>query len=379
MSPPTSLSTLIQHKALASASTATVAAELVNGQQTPDALFHGTLKRFDKAAAASGHAQAFGWIKATYPEAIEYAGQKQATEGAIVIATFMFAPGFIAAILGISWLLITAKSLWFSWVMFPPVLGVMFLLLLWITLFPLRHVWRTPRDLPIIFDRANRRVYRMARQVEPGLKGLVKPWPVKALAYEWDLIDAEHNSELVGSPNTARRLHRLVFRVRKSADDPTVIDSFEIGNGMAQGEEMVAPMYEHIRRFMEEAGPHLPHPDEPLDERTADKPTWWQACGRAGPWGDSYLKWWREDKFMSVLHHVIVAFSLFIYTAVWFKADHFEWWHWVIGFGFAWISLSMVWGQGTGIWLMAHTSYLLDWPRAVHEAIGKPTRKGDGW
>ena len=167
-----------------------------------------------------------------------------------------------------------------------------------------------------------------------------------------------------------------MFRVRKSADDPTIIDSFEIGNGMAQGEEMIAPMYEHIRRFMEEQGPHLPHPDEPLDERIIDKPTWWQACGRAGPWGDSYLKWWRQDMFMSVLHHVLVGMSLGI---LYLFSTHGSEWVDVFALGFAWISLSMVWGQGTGIWLMAHTSYLLDWPRAVHEAIGQPTRKGTGW
>lgn len=375
MSPLRSLPDLIQHEALAKAATTTGAAARSDDDRAPDAILHGTLRRFDKTTNASVTAQAFGWIKATYSEAIEYAGQKHDLEGMILVGTFMFFPGGLTGV---------GMALFSIFKLNVPSAGLFILLIAlpftyWITLFPLRHVWRTPRDLPIIFDRANRRVYRMARQVEPGLKGLIKPWPVNALAYEWDLIDAEHHSELVGSPNTARRLHRLVFRVRKSADDPTIIDSFEIGNGMAQGEEMIAPMYEHIRRFMEERGPHLPHPDEPLDERIIDKPTWWQACGRAGPWGDSYLKWWRQDKFMSVLHHVIVGFSLFIYTAVWFKADHFEWWHWVIGFGFAWISLSMVWGQGTGIWLMAHTSYLLDWPRAVHEAIGQPTRKGTGW
>ena len=375
MSPLRSLPDLIQHEALARAATTTVAAARSDDERAPEAILHGTLKRFDKTTNASVAAQAFGWIKATYSEAIEYAGQKHDLEGMILVGTFMFLPGGLTGV---------GMALFSIFKLNVPSAGLFILLIAlpftyWITLFPLRHVWRTPRDLPIIFDRANRRVYRMARQVEPGLKGLIKPWPVKALAYEWDLIDAEHHSELVGSPNTARRLHRLVFRVRKSADDPTIIDSFEIGNGMAQGEEMIAPMYEHIRRFMEERGPHLPHPDEPLDERIIDKPTWWQACGRVGPWGDSYLKWWRQDKFMSVLHHVIVGFSLFIYTAVWFKADHFEWWHWIIGFGFAWISLSMVWGQGTGIWLMAHTSYLLDWPSEVHDATGAPTRKGLGW
>ena len=76
-----------------------------------------------------------------------------------------------------------------------------------------------------------------------------------------------------------------------SADDPTVIDSFEVGNGMAQTENLVAPMYEHIRRFMQEGGPHLPTPDGPLDGRKEQKPTWWQSCGEAGPWIGRYL-WW---------------------------------------------------------------------------------------
>jgi hypothetical protein len=353
------------------------------GQSTAEpggeAALHGTLQRFEKLKSSSFTPQAFAWIKATYPGAIEYSGQKQALEGGIMIGTFLFVPVGLAGMFGMVWLLTAAAHLWYSWVMFPPALAATFLFLCWITLFPLRHVWRTPRDLPIIFDRAHRKVYRMAQQIEPGLMGLIKPWPVKALSYEWDLIDAEHNSELVSSPNLARRLHRLVFVVRKSADDPTIIDSFEIGNGMAQGEEMIAPMYEHIRRFMEEQGPHLPHGDEPLDERNEDLPTWWQACGRAGPWGNNYWYWWKEHWPMAVLHHVFVGATLGMYVAVWFKADHFEWWHWLGGFGFAWVSLAMVWGQGSGIWLMAHTSYMLDWPRAVHEAIGKPLRKGVGW
>jgi hypothetical protein len=362
-----------------------------SAEERPDALVHGTLSRFGKRQAASGTAQAFGWIKATYPDAIEYAGQKQALEGGIMMGAFLFAPGGVA---GFGMLTFAAVFLWSdsvlaSLVMFLSAIGAA-LFTYWVILFPLRHVWRTPRDLPIVFDRAHRKVYRMAQQRSPGLKGLIKPWPVVALAYDWDLVDAEHNSEFIGSANTARRLHRLLFVVRKSADDPTIIDSFEIGNGLAQGEEMVAPMYEHIRRFMEERGPHLPHRDEPLDERSDDLPTWWQACGRAGPWGNRYLWWWKNDKFMSGLHHLLMAFSLFMYWAVWNDGGRlgmawverllaFQWWHWLGGFGFAWISLSMVWGQGTGIWLMAHTSYRLDWPAAVHDAIGAATRKGTGW
>ncbi len=294
-----------------------------------------------------------------------------------MVGSFLFVPGGIA---GIGMLAFAAAFLWADSVLVSLVmiLGCLAMLAFsyWSLLFPLRHVWRTPRDLPIVFDRAHRKVYRMAQQRVPGLKGLIQPWPVKALAYDWDLVDAEHNSELVGSANLARRLHRLLFVVRKSADDPTIIDSFEIGNGLAQGEEMVAPMYEHIRRFMEERGPHLPHRDEALDERSDDLPTWWQACGRAGPWGNRYLWWWKNDKFMSVLHHLLLGTSLFILYFFYTKGSQ---WVDLAALGFFWISLSMVWGQGTGIWLMAHTSYRLDWPAAVHDAIGPATRKGAGW
>lgn len=335
------------------------------------------LKRFDKTQSASGMAQAFGWIKATYPNAIEYAGQKQVLEGGIMVGAFFGVPFAIAAF-GMMFVTFLVSKTWVLSVGMLVGCAAMFAFGYWSLLFPLRHVWRTPRDLPIIFDRAHRKVYRMAQQRVPGLRGLIQPWPVKALAYDWDLVDAEHHSELVGSTNLARRLHRLVFVVRHSADDPTIIDTFEIGNGLAQTEEMVAPMYEHIRRFMQEQGPHLPHPDEPLDERPDDLPTWWQACGRAGPWGNRYLWWWKNDKFMSGLHHVLLGATLALYAVFWVK-DSFDWGVVALYFGFFWISLSMVWGQGTGIWLMAHTSYRLEWPRAVHEAIGPALRKGQGW
>lgn len=353
-----------------------------NAEDRPDAAVHGTLARFGKRQAASANALAFGWIKATYPDAVEYAGQKQELEGGIMVTTFFGVP-FALAGFGMMFVTLLISMTWI--LSLGMIVGCLAMLVFgyWSLLFPLRHVWRTPRDLPIIFDRANRKVYRMAQQVEPGLKGLIKPWPVQALSYDWDLVDAEHNSELVGSANVARRLHRLLFVVRKSAEDPTIIDSFEVGNGLAQGEEMVAPMFEHIRRFMQERGPHLPHADEPLDERSEELPTWWQACGLAGPWGNRYLWSWKNDKFMSGLHHVLLGATVFMYWAFWFKgsADFAQWdlSYWLGGFGFAWISLSMVWGQGTGIWLMAHTSYRLEWPRAVHEAIGQALRRGKGW
>ena len=377
--PIRTLEALVQHGQHVRPAYEEGAAGQSSSEDRPEATVHGTLQRFDKHQRASDHPQALGWIKAIYPNAIEYAGQKAGLEGAIMIGAFFGVPMALTAICGTLWLLFLSSSLWFSWVMFPPALVGMGLFLCWVSLFPLRHVWRTPRDLPIIFDRAHRRVYRMAQQVQPGLKGLFKPWPVKALSYEWDLIDAEHNCELVGSANLARRLHRLVFVVRKSADDPTIIDSFEVGNGLAQTENLVAPMYEHIRRFMQEGGPHLPTPDEPLDSRKEQKPTWWQACGEAGPWSGRYLWWWKEHWPLALIHHTLVGVTLFLYWITWSKTGELLWWQLLGGLLIGWISLAIVWGQATGIWLMAHTSYLLQWPAAVDQAIGKATRRGEGW
>ena len=347
----------------------------------------GTLRRFRKHQRASDQPQAFGWIKAVYPDAIEYSGMKQATEGMIMVGAFfglMIGGGGMGC--GIFALLMPfllgnpETPIWF-YIAFIALGLVMLIgstaLTLWMIFTPLRRVYRTPRDLPIIFDRKARKVYRMLLDVQPGLLGLLKPWPVKALAYDWDLLDAEHDAQVMGSTATVQRLHRLVFVVRKSADDPTIIDHFEIGNGMAQTDNMVAPMWEHIRRFMEDNGPHLPRHSEPLDSRLEEIPTWWQACGEGGPFGSRYGWWWRNQTFLTAFYHlIIVAFGwltvhLFILTN-----GHFGTLMGLLG---VWIVLSINWGQGTGIWLQAHTSRLYDWPPAVKSAIGTAIRKGTGW
>jgi len=345
----------------------------------PASTVNGTLQRFKKEQKASDTPQALGWIKATYPNAIEYSGSKQQTEGGIMVGAFFGAvTTAIFGIGGFSYMLVTGIEDWFATLISFFGLVAAVAATAYITLMPLRRVWRVPRDLPIIFDRAQRKVYRLVLDAQPGLFGLFKPWPIKACAYDWDLLDAEHDASTHAVGKTVMRFHRLVFLVRKSADDPTIIDHFEIGNGMGQSENFIAPMWEHIRRFMEDNGPHLPHPSEPLDSRTEDKPTWWQACGQAGPFGNRYLWWWENHFWLTlILYHGLISVTLGLMIFI------------LIGSGGnpaallflmgPWIVLSMNWGQGTGIWLLAHTSLKVDWPAAVHEAIGKPSRRGVGW
>lgn len=355
--------------------------------ERPEGGLSGTLRRFRKNHRESDRPQAFGWIKATYQDAIEYSGMKQATEGMIMVGAF-FGLMIGGGGMGCGIYVILMPFLNYStdapiWVYpFSLSLGsVLFLAALafsvWMILTPLRRVFRAPRDLPIIFDRRQRKVYRMLLDAQPGLLGLLKPWPVRAVAYDWDLIDAEHDAQVMGSAATAQRLHRLVFVVRKSANAPTIIDHFEIGNGMTQAENMIAPMWEHIRRFMEENGPHLPHPNEPLDSRLDEKPTWWQACGEGGPFGSRYGWWWKNQTFLTAFYHVIAisSFALFVMAAISTKGHPVS----LLGLLGPWIVISINWGQGTGIWLQSHTSRLYTWPTAVKSAIGEAVRKGTGW
>ena len=113
-------------------------------------------------------------------------------------------------------------------------------------------------DQPIIFDRKHRRVYRLFGEIPEGRLRLFKPWPTRVCAYDWDAIEAEHHYEGMVTGATYASNHRLMFLVRKSAHDTTVIESFQIGNPTDLSEELTAGMWEHIRRFMQEGGPHLP-------------------------------------------------------------------------------------------------------------------------
>lgn len=343
--------------------------------ERPEGGLSGTLRRFKKNVKAAEHPRADGWIKATYPDAIEYSGMKESTEGGIMVGAF-FGLMIGGGVAGGATYVLTIPD-WFAYLVGVGLWIASLVFLSWMIMTPLRHVWRTPRDLPIIFDRRHRKVYRLLRDVQPGLKGLFKPWPIRAVTYEWDLLDAEHDAQVMGTGASVTRLHRLAFVVRKSPKDPIIIDHFEIGTAMAQGEEMIAPMWEHIRRFMEANGPHLPSPHEPLDGRSHQRISWWQACGEAGPFGAKYLWWWKNHPFMTLLiYHGLAGIGLVmtIYPIVMWQA-----WAASIFLLAAWIPLSINWGMGTGKWLLANTSFHVDWPQAVYDAIGRATRIGPGW
>ena len=161
-----------------------------------------------------------------------------------------------------------------------------------------------PVDQPVIFDRKNSKVYRIFRETQPGVKGLFTRWPFSAAEFDWDLIDAEHTTILATTGSTIPRYHALVFSVRKRPADPTIIDSFNIGNMLGTGELTVAPVWEHIRRYMEENGPAL-SPGHTL-EPDAPPQKFWQSFCVLGPFLLDYRASWRGSLPFMLLFHVLL-------------------------------------------------------------------------
>ena len=131
---------------------------------------------------------------------------------------------------------------------------------------------------------------------------------MRAAEYEWDLVDVEHNAELYTTGSTVDRRHALLFLVRKSATDPTIIDSFNVGSSFELHESTLSAVWEHIRRFMEEDGPHLPPGEALADE--APPETLWQSMGTVGPFGPRYMIWWREHRVSMVLFHLLAPVTV---------------------------------------------------------------------
>lgn len=311
-------------------------------EQRSDGQVSGIVKRFKKDEAAAYDPQALGWIKAVYQDAIEYTGMTKELHGmAFWWGVFFFIA--VATLFGAMFHSSYNSSLsldgldWSVWLFSVAIFGSFAIYML---TFGIRMTVGQPQDLPIIFDRKHRKVYRILREQPPGLKGMFKPWPLRACEYEWDLVDAEHNAEVFTTGGTLMRNHYLMFAVRKSAQDPTIIDSFQIANASDLSEELVPCMWEHIRRFMEEGGPHLPRRGEPLASQEAP-PSWWDSCGEVGVFGSKWRQKWREEPFLTLLFHLL--FPLFL-------------------------PMNLIWG--TGNWLFYKTAVRVQWPDEVRAAIG---------
>jgi hypothetical protein len=306
--------------------------------ERPDGQVSGIVKRFAKSLKAADKPTALGLLKTQFPHALELTGISHEVRGLI------FFTSLLAGAIGIGFgnlffFGLIERGLEDGFIKFMLCVSTLFFVfgfyfLLWGT----RCEFFRPVDEPIIFDRKHRKVYRLFRETHPGWKGLLKRWPMRAAEYEWDLIDVEHNAVLMTTGSTITRLHNLIFIVRRSATDPTIIDSFEVGNTIQLGETTVAPLWEHIRRFMEEQGPHIPAGEALITSKPPA--TLWQSMGAVGPIGPDYFSLWKTQRGTMIFYHILFPFFL---------------------------PMFLLWGLFN--WLSYKTATPIHWPQEVLDAV----------
>jgi hypothetical protein len=300
----------------------------------------GLIKKFKKNKSYSESGISLNLIKNSFENALEYKGIADGVRGLLMFIStvcliFILYTVFDLARFSIRWPNDWAKHiglLLYASIAIP--FGVYFFLK------NLRFEIFRPQDEPVIFDRKNRKVYRIFREVVPGWKGLLKRWPLRSAIYEWDLVDAEHHATVIANTSTVSRNHALVIIVRNSRTDPSIKDSFTIGSGQL-GEVTVPAVYEHIRKFMEEDGPHMP-PTEIISP-VVHPSTIWQCLASVGPYGENFKTLWNDHKIWLAIIIIFYPLLFFIMTPI-----------------------------GIFSWISYKTAIPIRWSQEIMDAVGKP-------
>ncbi|TBO27693.1 hypothetical protein EYS42_16435 [Aquabacterium lacunae] len=300
-----------------------------------------------------------GWVRGVYPNAIEYTTSAKSLRGVVFLmggvgtASICF---FVVAqyLVGMYEDVNSAGGLnltWFEWFVVLPV-DVIFLA---VGIWALRHFARLefflPLDLPILFDRQRRKVYRLVEDLadkgKPKRRG-----QALVIEHDWDDIVAEHHVSTSTTGSSAQRHHTLVLMVRdKNPGDfqgpitptnlPPYVDGFALGDGKVLTEFSTPRVWEHVRRYMNENGPALP-PGEQLAD-TSVPVTWWDSLGAVSVFGPGYIQRWRESWGWMLIVHL-----------------------------FSPVLLPLALMMATTNWLSYKTAYPVQWPQEVLDKVGPP-------
>ncbi|HRH18268.1 MAG TPA: hypothetical protein PLS22_12520 [Aquabacterium sp.] len=292
-----------------------------------------------------------GWVRGVYQHAIEYTTFDKGIRGAAFLfgGILMAAGAGFAAFSGFDFYDALSPT-WFDYLFVLP----SSLIFLFIGIFALIHYGRReffrPLDLPIIFDRQRRKVYRIDQTPPLSVFSAFKPWPIRYLEYDWDDIVAEHGVVTFTTGSSAHRQHTLALMVRdKNAGDfqgpitpdntPPYVDGFVLGDPKTLSELTVPLVWEHVRRYMNENGPALP-PGEQLADTTVPV-TWWDSLGAVSVFGPGYVKRWRDGWGWMVIMHLLSPLTL---------------------------PLAIL--MATTNWASYKTAYPVQWPQEVLDKVG---------
>lgn len=132
----------------------------------------------------------------------------------------------------------------------------------------------TPKDLPLVFNRRTRKVYRVipdAPRRDFGTPWRIvtywmtafKPWPLVMVEYDWDCLEAEFTKETTLMGNVVTHFNYLQLYVKEHPSSQHVIGCLVLSSPMTTVEEEAMSLWEFIRRFMEENGPVMQPGDRP--------------------------------------------------------------------------------------------------------------------
>ena len=312
---------------------------------SPSKLQSGIVAKFSKKMGAHGVTSTLGWVKHIRHESIEYTTEKDSVRGFALAAMLVLVPLEASALLFVIWM-----GLVFDHWALLLACGALFIFGAAITLYTIILLLRTDlfrfTNQGIIFDRKNRKVYRQYQHYSGSLWNILTNSKIISCEYEWDLVDAVHYAQCSTNGVNLVTNHLLVFNVRRSATDATVIDQFIIANPIELNEGLVSAMWEHIRRYMEEDGPPLGSPPEAM-ATPIKQPSWWQCLAQTHTFGPGYLQRWKTNTGWMVFAHLLFPVFLPFFALV-----------------------------ASCAWLSYFTEIDATWPDEVLAKIGEPVQVG---
>ena len=307
--------------------------------------------------AAAREATTQGWVRGVYRDAIEYTTSDKSTRGVA------FLLGGVIPALGAGftcWMISNVikrrffqdtTADWFDYLVVVPSFFAFLLIGLFALYFFGRLEFFKPQDLPIIFDRQRRKIYRLVEDTDE--KGRVKRrGQVQVIEHDWDDIVAEHGVTTYTTGSSVSRQHTLALMVRdKNPGDfkgeitpentPPYVDGFLLGDTKTLSEFTTPRVWEHLRRYMNENGPALP-PGETVADTTVPV-TWWDSLGAVSVFGPGYDQRWAGSWGWMLIMHLLLP-----------------------------ITLPLALLMATTNWLSYKTAYPVQWPQEVLDKVGPP-------